>query len=146
MVALQAIYSYLCNNFYKPIPPEHHSGLLRIFEDYRKSREHKEKLEVLLKGTLEGYKSAEDFWTTKEDRYQAEIRRLELLIACSNTGLAGVMAARKESVVKRIRPRRRLQSNAQPIGTYEYLSPERLDEQIKLKSQRGIWPLYACTD
>jgi hypothetical protein len=136
----------MCNNFYKPIPPEHHSGLLRIFEDYRKSREHKKKLEDLLKETLEGYKSAEEFWRTKEDHYQAEIRRLELLIARGTTGLLGVMAARKESVVKRVRPRRKLQSTAQSMAKYEYLSSEKLDEQIKMRSQKGRQSLYTCID
>lgn len=138
MAALQATHSYLCNNFYKPIPSEHHSGLLRIFEDYRHLREGKEKLESLLTETLEGYKSADQLWMTKEDRYQAEIRRLELLIARGTTGLAGVMSARKESVVKRIRPQRKLQSTDQLLSSHEYLSPEKLDEQIKMRSQKGM--------
>jgi hypothetical protein len=142
MVALQAIHSHLCNNFYKPIPPEHHSGLLHIFEDYKKLRVHGEKLEGLMKESLEGFKSAEELWTVKEERYQVEIRRLELLIAHGTTGLVGVMAARKESVVKRTQPKRKIPSTAQPIAMYEYLSPEKLDEQIKIRSERGMW---CCT-
>jgi hypothetical protein len=103
-------------------------------------------LEALMKESLESYKSSEELWTVKEEHYQAEIRRLELLIAHGTTGLAGVMVARKESVVKRTRPKRKVPSTAQSIEMYEYLSPEKLDEQIKTRSQRGMWYLYFCTD
>jgi hypothetical protein len=78
-------------NSTQPIPVEHNSGLFRVFEDYRKVREHKERLEKLLKDTFHDWGRAEKHWSQAEARYNAEIRRLELLIARGTSGMTGLV-------------------------------------------------------
>lgn len=80
-----------------PVPLEHNSGLLRLFEDYRKVREQKERLEKLLEETLEDWTEAQGQWTQSEDGYNAEIRRLELLIARGTSGIEGSVYLRHGS-------------------------------------------------
>jgi hypothetical protein len=84
----QSVRSHIVNS-HLPIPSEHHSGLLRLFESYRTVLEQKECLEMLLEETLRDWAQAQVGWTHFEDRYSAEIRRLELLIARGTSGLAG---------------------------------------------------------
>ncbi|KAF2704225.1 hypothetical protein K504DRAFT_390462 [Pleomassaria siparia CBS 279.74] len=136
MAALQAIHSHLMNYYGKPISAQHHSGLLRVFEDYRNLRAKMEKMEKLLKDIVEGYQSAENSWNTTEDSYLAEIRRLELLIARDTSGMTGLMAARKGTVVRSSRPQRKTIPEDRMRTAYEYLSTRELDEQIKLRSQK----------
>jgi hypothetical protein len=76
-------------NSNQPIPIEHNSGLFRVFEDYRKVRENKERLESLLQDTFRDWRIAENHWSAAEGKYDAEIRRLELLIARGTSGMTG---------------------------------------------------------
>lgn len=89
LVVLQSVHTHLVRNSSRPIPVEHHSGILRIFEDYKKVREEKERLHRVLQETLSGYEAAEKSWEASEDRYHEEIRRLDLLVARSDIGMAG---------------------------------------------------------
>lgn len=84
---MQSVQSHIMNS-YSPLPSEHHSGLLRLFEEYRKIREQKERLDTLLRDVLRDWGQAEECWNQFEDRYNAEIRRLELIIARGATGMA----------------------------------------------------------
>jgi len=84
--ALQAVRLHMVNSS-QPIPLEYYCGLFRIFEDYRKAREQKERLGELLEVTLQDWEKAEEQWRRAEDRYGAEIRRLELLIARGTGGM-----------------------------------------------------------
>lgn len=77
---------------YQPIPMEHNSGLFRVFEDYRKVREQKESLTTMMEQTLRDWRKAEEHWGYSKDRYSAEIRRLELLIARGTSGMTGSVA------------------------------------------------------
>jgi len=92
LTSLQAVYSHMTCVPNRAIPPEYNAGLFRVFEDYRKIREEKERLECLLKETLEGYQTAEQHWSQAELQYQEEIRRLELLIARGTSGMAGYVS------------------------------------------------------
>ncbi|KAJ4365748.1 hypothetical protein N0V83_008368 [Neocucurbitaria cava] len=87
--ALQSIRSHMNRGYCKPIPPEHNNGLFRLFEDYGRVREEKEHLETLLQDTFQKWKAAEDHWDESESRYEAEIRRLDLLIARGTSGMTG---------------------------------------------------------
>lgn len=89
LVSLQSVFSHMTSNPARPIPLHLNSGIFRIFEDYRKVREEKERLEILLHETFEAYRSAEEFHDNTEIEYQAEIRRLEILIARGTSGMAG---------------------------------------------------------
>ncbi|EDU45705.1 predicted protein [Pyrenophora tritici-repentis Pt-1C-BFP] len=77
--ALQAVRLHMVNSC-QPIPLEHYNGLFRIFEDYRKAREQKERIGNLMEVTLQDWEKAEEQWRLAENRYVSEIRRLELLI------------------------------------------------------------------
>ncbi|KAJ4348434.1 uncharacterized protein N0V89_009808 [Didymosphaeria variabile] len=89
LVSLQSVFSHMTSNPSQPIPLHYNSGIFRIFEDYRKIREESKRLDNLLHETFEGYRAAERFYDKAEAEYQAEIRRLELLIARGTSGMAG---------------------------------------------------------
>ncbi|CAO2656214.1 Nn.00g050170.m01.CDS01 [Neocucurbitaria sp. VM-36] len=139
---LQSIRSHMNNCSLKPIPPEHNNGLFRLFEDYGRVMEEKEKLKILLQDTFQGWKAAEDYWSECESRYEAEIRRLDLLIARGTSGMTGLITARQGSVINRKRRYRKTISNDRLESTYELLSPEHLDKEIELQSQRGTVLLH----
>jgi hypothetical protein len=94
---LQAIRSHMTNST-KPIPVEHNSGLFRIFEDYRKVREQKEHLDTIAQEMLQDCDKAKDQWESSESRYQAEFRRLELLIASGTSGMTGSVMFRASNL------------------------------------------------
>jgi hypothetical protein len=94
LFAIQAVVSHMTNYYAKPIPPEHSNGLFRIFEDYRKLRESKQHLEASLLDIRHEWERAECQWLQDERRFNAEIRRLELLIADGAMGLAGCVSRR----------------------------------------------------
>ncbi|KAI4627417.1 uncharacterized protein J4E87_003980 [Alternaria ethzedia] len=104
-----------------PIPMEHNSGLFRVFEDYRKVREQKECLSTMLEETLKDWRKAEEHWTRSRDRYGAEIRRLELLIARGASGMTGKTISHDSFPPK-----------------YDFFSHAQLDQEIKLMSQRAL--------
>ncbi|PSN62694.1 hypothetical protein BS50DRAFT_577604 [Corynespora cassiicola Philippines] len=133
LIALQFIHSHMINIPTLPVPIQHNNALLRIFEDYRKVRSEKERLDELLQQAHRGIKNAEVYLSDTESRYHAEIRRLELIIARGTTGMSGLMQARQGSVVDRKRrPRAPLETE------YELLSYEELDEHIMAQSQKVL--------
>ncbi|KAF1843793.1 uncharacterized protein K460DRAFT_342364 [Cucurbitaria berberidis CBS 394.84] len=135
--ALRSIRSHMITA--SPIPLGHNSGLFRIFEDYGKVREEKENLETLLQDTFHDWETAKDQWNESEGRYEAEIRRLELLIARGTSGMTGrLIKARQGSVVDRRRRHRKTTSNDRFPPMYEFLSPNQLDSEIRLSSQRAL--------
>ncbi|KAF2685529.1 hypothetical protein K458DRAFT_449307 [Lentithecium fluviatile CBS 122367] len=139
VVALQSIYSHMNTLPTRPIPVDYYSGLYRIFEDYRKVRHEKQRLEELLHESFEGYRRIEEALVKMETQYQAEIRRLELLIVRDGTtGLAGLIRARQDSVIKRRRPHRKTVSKDRLQKTLEDIPMSKVDDQIKLKSQEVL--------
>jgi hypothetical protein len=89
MLSLQSVFSHMTTSPSCPIPLHYNSGIFRVFEDYRKVREERERLDNLLHETFEGYRTAERFYYKAEAEYQEEIRRLELLIARGTSGMEG---------------------------------------------------------
>ncbi|EMD96836.1 hypothetical protein COCHEDRAFT_1199676 [Bipolaris maydis C5] len=120
-----------------PIPTEHHSGLLRVFEDYRKARDQKGRLEILLEETLRDWSQAQASWSYLEDGYHAEIRRLELLIARGTSGMTGLVQARQGSVVDRQRRNRKTSSHDSFARDHRLLPEEKLDAEIDRLILRG---------
>lgn len=98
--ALQSVHSHMMQ-FSTPVPLEYSSCLFRVFEDYRKVREEKERVEALLQATLTSWKEAEMGWVESEVCYMKEIRRLELLIAKGTSGMTGLFEARQGTIIKR---------------------------------------------
>lgn len=89
IVTMESIYSHLCKNCKVPVPLEYSSGLFQIFDDYRKLRSHKDRLESREKEALEDSRKVTAQWLESGERYEAEIRRLELLIARGTTDMTG---------------------------------------------------------
>lgn len=89
IVTMESIHSHLCKNSTVPVPLEYNSGLFQIFDDYRKLRSQKDRLEAREQETLEESREVKAHLLKSEERYEAEIRRLELLIAQGTTGMTG---------------------------------------------------------
>jgi hypothetical protein len=89
MVIIQSIRSHMAKFSTIPIPPEHNSGLYRIFEHYCQLRSTNEVMEAALQQTRDDLATSQARWMGEERRYAEEIRRLELLIAKGTTGVAG---------------------------------------------------------
>ncbi|KAF2444230.1 hypothetical protein P171DRAFT_28826 [Karstenula rhodostoma CBS 690.94] len=138
MVSLQSVFSHMTTNPSCPIPLHYNNGIFRVFEDYRKIREEKERLDNLLHETFEGYRAAERFYDKAEAEYQAEIRRLELLIARGTSGMDGMIKARSDSTVKRTRTHRKTMSENPTPASFENMPMAQLDEQIRMRSQQVL--------
>lgn len=134
LTVIEAVRAHLRDPTARGIPASHNSGVLRVFEDYRKIREDNDRIQDLLRQTLVDWIEADSSWSLKEDRYQAEIRRLELIIAKGSTGMAGLIKARQGTVVRR---QRRTVSTDRARATSGYLTPAQLDDEIRSKSQLG---------
>jgi hypothetical protein len=80
LVSMQSIYIHMNQLPTRPIPVDCNSALFHIFEDYRKIRAEQEGLEKLLQDTFESLRKVEEALLETEIQYQAEVRRLELLM------------------------------------------------------------------
>ncbi|KAH9880111.1 hypothetical protein J1614_002137 [Plenodomus biglobosus] len=138
--ALQAVHSHMIN-FSTPIPLEHNSGLFRVFEDYRKTRHEKERLESLLQDTLTNWTRAEAGWADSEFCYRAEIRRLEILIANDRDGMTG-----SGSVIDRKRGHRATISYDKNQFTHIKISDHDLDNEIQARSQQSKFGCVVATE
>lgn len=92
IVVMESIYSHMCKNYMIPVPLEYSSGLFQVFDDYRRLRLHKELLESREREALEHSRKVTAQWHQSEILYEAEIRRLELLIARGTTGMTEYVA------------------------------------------------------
>ena len=143
---LESISSTLIGSPHKTLPIQQNSSLLHLFEDYRGLRLEMDKIEELLKQTLDGFKEAEERWTTEEAGYRAEIRRLELIIAGGKQGMRELTRARQDSVIKRKRTHHKLPSDEKLETAYEFLSRDQIYQDAMRQGQRGIKRIkYCCT-
>lgn len=88
LVAIQSIRAHMTSSL-NPIPLQHNNNLFCVFEDYRRLRHQHEHLEASLLERSKEFEEMTEHWVTEEQKYQAEIRRLELLIARGESGVAG---------------------------------------------------------
>lgn len=86
---MDSIHSHMCNNYMVPIPVEFNNGLFRIFDHYRKLLRHRDLSEIREREALEHSRKVTAQWLQAEELYEAEIRRLELLIARGTNGMSG---------------------------------------------------------
>jgi len=90
LVSMQSIHTHMNALPTRPIPVDCNSALFHIFEDYRKVRAEKDGLEKLLQETFESLRKAEEAVVETEHQYQAEVRRLEvLMVRGSVSSIAG---------------------------------------------------------
>jgi len=94
IVTMESIHSHMCTNYMVPVPLQYNSGLFQVFEDYRKLRAHKQHLEARERSALDSSRKVTAQWHQSEILYEAEIRRLELLIARGTTGMDGYVISR----------------------------------------------------
>ncbi|KAF2743672.1 hypothetical protein M011DRAFT_461511 [Sporormia fimetaria CBS 119925] len=139
LVAVQQIRSHIGEKSREPIPLEFNSAILCVFEDYRKVREEKERLDALMQQSLDGYKADLEVWEEREGRYKDEIRRLELFIAHGTSGMAGLMKARQGSVLDREHKRRQTLSSVTPQESGHSFPKEKLDDQIRAHALKVIY-------
>jgi hypothetical protein len=93
IVTMESIHSHIYSNYLVPLPLQFNSGLFHVFEDYRKLRAHKENLEARERSDLDKSRKMTAQWHQSDIFYEAEIRRLELLIARGTTGMDGYVTA-----------------------------------------------------
>lgn len=97
-----------------PLPPQHGPALLRIFHAFRTATNENERLTTLLQDTIQNWQEDQEQWTRDKIGYDAEIRRLELLIAQGTTGMSGLVRARQGSIIDRSRKQRHYASQRHP--------------------------------
>ncbi|KAI0436584.1 hypothetical protein F4803DRAFT_556864 [Xylaria telfairii] len=93
----------------EPIPIEYNSYILHLIEGFAKARENVRKaegayqeLKQSLEQNLDQFRLVVNDWLKRESQYQAEVKRLEVLLSkSSRDGLEAVTLARTNSVVDR---------------------------------------------
>ncbi|KAF1956770.1 hypothetical protein CC80DRAFT_504578 [Byssothecium circinans] len=133
-VALQSTYAHMRRLPSRPIPVSHFSGLFQLFEDYRKTRDQNETLTGKVEETSQQLEKATQNFHEAEVRYQLEIRRLELFIAHGTSGMAGLVKARMDSVVKRKKVLGR-KSDLDGFTNFQDVPVAQLEEQIKARTR-----------
>ncbi|KAJ9647053.1 hypothetical protein H2199_002039 [Coniosporium tulheliwenetii] len=116
-----SLHAMLMESPLQSLSAQHNSRLFHLFEAYRNLAEEKENLQAKLTEErehqleiLSNYRDAEKRWEGEEADYKAEIRRLELLVAQGEKGIAGVFRARQDSVLKKRQSRQ--DKPLQPTG------------------------------
>lgn len=131
-----------------PLGPKHNSSLLLIMEAWRDLRDDNVRLRDRLSeetdakyAALLEVDHAEKRWKAEEDMYKAEVKRLELLIANSKKGLAGVMQARQASVLRQGTRKSRKHDNDDDDDdretVFEFLERTNQEDKTARKEQRG---------
>jgi len=129
---------------YKGLDAHHTSAILQVFEAYRHLRD--ENLLLLAKADSETNRRyaveaeterAQRVWQTERQGFQAEVKRLEVMIATGKKGLAGVMEARQNSVINRDKERRAQERDDGKETIFEFLERSRSEERLARETQRG---------
>ncbi|KAH0356135.1 hypothetical protein KCU83_g1340, partial [Aureobasidium melanogenum] len=133
---------------YRPLDVKHNSPLLMIFEGFRNLRDENSSLMRKLKYEAETrFASHHELelerqaWHREREEYQAEVKRLELIISKNKEGVAEVVRARQGSLLGR-EHRRRTASSANmrrddPRETvFEFLERARTEDERKQEAAR----------
>lgn len=138
---------------YRPLDVKHNSPLLMIFEGFRNLRDENASLVRKLKYEVETRFSQHhemeverQRWQQEREEFQAEVKRLELIISKDKEGVAEVMRARRGSLLRK-EHRRRTASSANKSNEdsretlVEFLQRTRIEDEKRQeaaqKSQRG---------
>ncbi|KAG9662489.1 uncharacterized protein M437DRAFT_38328 [Aureobasidium melanogenum CBS 110374] len=133
---------------YRPLDVKHNSPLLMIFEGFRNLRDENSSLLRKLKYEAETrFESHHELelerqaWQREREQYQAEVRRLELIISKNKEGVAEVVRARQGSLLGR-EHRRRTTSSANTSRddsretVFEFLERTRIEDERKQEAAR----------
>ncbi|KAI1266741.1 hypothetical protein F5Y18DRAFT_425993 [Xylariaceae sp. FL1019] len=102
---------FMSKSLVEPIPVEYNAYVLHMIEGFRKIRgdmrdanRARDEAKVSLEQNLEQIRQISDEWLEREEKYQAEVKRLEVLLSkTSRDGLEAVTLARTHSIVDRSR-------------------------------------------
>ncbi|CAI6338999.1 unnamed protein product [Periconia digitata] len=136
--AMQLVSKFMHQQPLQPIPVSMYSNIFRIFEDYRKVKEETGESSHRLHEALQAHEEAESAWVKTESQYQAEIKRLELLIARGTAGLTGLVHARQGSVVKKKRGNLHKFFKKSIAALSLELPPAQLDAEIRSRSKKVL--------
>lgn len=130
---------------YHALDPTHNSSLMMIFEAHRFLRDQNEALAERLQTEVSGRDAAElesdraeQRWQIEKEEYKKEIKRLELIIAKGKRGLAEVVRARQDSVLRRGYQEPAADGlNDQKETVFEFLERTKAEDDDARRSQRG---------
>ncbi|KAF2011741.1 hypothetical protein BU24DRAFT_288335 [Aaosphaeria arxii CBS 175.79] len=120
----------------RPLPVEHTSGLLRIFEEYRKAKEEANVSGEKWRDILVDFTNAQATWEATESSYQSEIIRLRSVIGKGASGMTGLAKAQQGMAMERQKTQRRPFSIDRGRSAYDDFTLEQLDNEIRSKSQQ----------
>lgn len=130
---------------YDTLDTRFNGALLQIFEAYRNLSDQRERLERSLAGETDirlaersASQRSEHEWEEEKQSYKAEVKRLELVIAQGNRGVADVALVRQDSLIRR----KKLVSTPDDEDdgketVFEFLEKTKRFEDPAWSSQRG---------
>lgn len=145
-VLMESIMRKLLADPFQPTDARDNSSLMMIFEAYRSLRgqnmalceELKNEGDCRYAGEMEAER-AEKIWQQEREGFRAEIKRLELLIVKGKRGMADVMRARQDSMLRKARKRQDLPvENDSKETVFEFLERTRAEDEDARQSQRGV--------
>lgn len=139
-----SLHATLMESPLQSLSAQHNSRLFHLFEAYRNLAEEKETLQAKLTEErehrlkiLSNYCDAENRWQGEEADYKAEIRRLELLVAQGEKGIAGVFRARQDSVLKKRQGRQDKPPSANRQTMYGFVGESKPAQDSTKERQTG---------
>ncbi|KAJ9659785.1 hypothetical protein H2201_007221 [Coniosporium apollinis] len=146
-----SLHAMLMESPLQSLSAQHNSRLFHLFEAYRNLAEEKENLQAKLTEErehqleiLSNYRDAEKRWEGEEADYKAEIRRLELLVAQGEKGIAGVFRARQDSVLKKRQSRQDKPPSANRQTMYGFVGESKPAQDSTKERQTGGSSTFSC--
>lgn len=142
---IDSIMCRLMSDPYGSLDPRFNGMLMQIFEAYRSADDEKTRLQVQLNAEvnsrhmlLQRLQQAQKQWSEERQEFKVEIKRLELLLAKGDRGLAEVTTARQDSLLRQKQSYRRSQHMTDGLQTiFDILEKSKRYEDKAYSSQRG---------
>lgn len=148
---IDSVMSRLLAEPYCGLDSRFNGSLLQIFEAFRHVNDENIQLQSLLEQEINKCSSLERAihesakqWSREREEFQAEVRRLELIVAKGERGLAEVTLVRQDSLLRygqRIRDNIKADKTLETV--FEFLERTRRREDAKWNSQRGKKAMHA---
>lgn len=146
---IDAIMTRLMANPNDGLGPRFNTQLLQIFEGFRHLHDEKYQLQTDVQQEAERRAAVEramcesaEQWEVERQEFKAEVKRLELILAKGERGLAEVTLARQDSVLRRGRGRKDRNRDTTLEAVFEFLERSRRYEEHLWHSQRGESDAY----
>lgn len=143
---IDSIMCRLMSDPYGSLDPRFNGILMHIFEAYRGLGDDKARLQFQIETEVRGRQAllqrlqdAQKQWSEERQEYKAEIKRLELLLAQGKDGLAEVILARTDSLLRQNQAIRRSQQAPEGLQTiFDTIERNRRYEDKAYGGQRGM--------